>query len=111
MSHIPPVPEPVSVFVEAINAGDTEAFVALFSDDGLISDWGTEYRGHDAVRRWAESDAIGAGASMTLLAAATDGAVTTTRFAWRSRVFNGESEGIFTVRGNRLVSFVIPAAH
>lgn len=103
-----PVPAPVSAFAAALNDADTEAFVALFEPDGLVNDWGTEYRGPDRIRAWAGSDAIGAGARMTLLSATTDGDVTTVRFDWRSRVFNGESTGIFAVRGDRLASFVIP---
>lgn len=111
MTNNPAVPAPVAAFVGAINGADTEAFVALFDEDGFVDDWGTQYRGHAGVRRWAGSDAIGAGAQMTLLDARTEEDVTTTRFAWSSRVFNGESAGIFTVRGDRLASFVIPASH
>lgn len=105
------LPAPVAAFTRAINDADTEAFVALFADDGYVDDWGTEYRGHARVRRWAGSDAIGAGAKMTILSARTEGEVTTIRFDWRSRVFNGESTGIFTVSGDKLASFVIPPSH
>ncbi|MFC6712464.1 nuclear transport factor 2 family protein [Branchiibius cervicis] len=105
------VPAPVSAFVAAINEADTEGFVALFLPDGLISDWGTEYRGSQRVRQWAGSDAIGAGAQMQIRSAKTEGAVTTVRFDWRSSVFTGESTGIFTVDGEHLASFVIPPEH
>lgn len=105
------LPTPVTAFVEAINAADTDAFVALFAEDGVIDDWGTKYHGRAGARQWAGSDAIGAGAQMTLLSARTEGDVTTTTFDWRSRVFNGESAGIFTVRHGELTSFVIPSQH
>jgi len=105
------VPTPVAEFVNAINAADTDAFVALFAPDGFVDDWGSTYPGPDGVRRWAGSDAIGAGASMTLLSARTDGDTTTVRFDWRSRVFTGQSTGIFVVRDGRLVSFTIPPEH
>jgi len=108
MSDLPSLPAPVTAFVDAINRADTDAFVALFTEDGLIDDWGTKYRGRSGARQWAGSDAIGAGARMTLLSADTDGQTVTTRFDWRSQVFNGESTGIFTVRGDELASFVIP---
>lgn len=111
MSDSISVPPVVDAFVAAINDADTDGFVALFADDGLIDDWGTQYRGAARVRAWAGSDAIGAGAQMTLLSADTSGEVTTVRFGWRSRVFNGESTGIFTVTGDKLASFVIPPAH
>lgn len=111
MSETPAVPAPVARFVAAINAADTDAFVAVFADDGFVEDWGTMYAGPAAVRRWASSDAIGAGAQMTILSASTEGEVTTTRFDWRSRVFTGQSAGIFTLRGDEIVGFVIPSGH
>ncbi|WP_307219929.1 hypothetical protein [Microbacterium sp. SORGH_AS_0888] len=70
-----------------------------------------ETRGADRVRQRAGSDAIGAGAQTTILSATTEGATTTVRFDWRSRVFDGQSTGIFVAAGDRLRSFTIPPAH
>lgn len=105
------IPAPVQAMVDAINEADTEAFVAAFAPDGFVSDWGTVKAGHDGVRSWAASDAIGAGAKMTVLSAVTEGDTTRIRFGWSSSVFNGESDGIFVVTGDRLASFTIPPAH
>lgn len=105
------LPAPVQAMVDAINAGDTDAFVAAFTADGFVSDGGTVKAGADGVRGWADSDAIGAGARMTVLSATTDGDTTRLRFGWSSRVFNGESDGIFVVAGDKLVSFTIPPSH
>ncbi|MEZ0142514.1 nuclear transport factor 2 family protein [Microbacterium sp. NRRL B-14842] len=105
------LPAPVQTMIDAINAGDTEAFVAAFTADGFVSDWGTVKAGADGVRGGADSDAIGAGARMTVLSATTDGDMTRIRFGWSSRVFNGESDGIFVVDGDRLASFTIPPSH
>ena len=105
------VPGPVQSMVDAINAADTEAFVDAFAPDGFVSDWGTVKTGPDGVRSWADSDAIGAGARMTVLTAETEGDTTRIRFGWSSRVFNGESDGIFVVRGDKLASFTIPPSH
>lgn len=105
------VPAPVQAMVEAINAADTDAFVAAFTDDGFVSDWGTVKAGPTGIRSWAGSDAIGAGAQMTVLSAATEGDTTRIRFGWSSRVFNGESDGIFVVAGDKLASFTIPPSH
>lgn len=107
----PEVPAAVAAFVAAINAGDTDAFVALFAVDGVIDDWGTEYRGHERIRQWAQSDAIGAQARMSLRSSETVGEVTTVRFDWASSVFTGASTGIFTLREDRLVGFRIPPEH
>lgn len=107
----PEVPAPVQAMVDAINDADTDAFVAAFTADGFVSDWGTVKSGPDGVRSWAGSDAIGAGARMTVLSAQTDGDTTRIRFGWSSTVFTGESDGIFVVVGDRLASFTIPPSH
>lgn len=102
------LPEPAQRFVDAINAADTDAFVAAFTEDGYVDDWGRVLRGPDGVRSWAGSDAIGAGARMSVLTAEEDGDTVRIRFDWRSSVFNGESDGIFVLDGDRLASFTIP---
>jgi len=102
------LPAPVQAMVDAINDADTESFVAAFTPDGFVNDWGTVKSGPDGVRSWAGSDAIGAGAKMTVLSASTEGDTTRIRFGWTSSVFNGESDGIFVVDGDRLASFTIP---
>lgn len=105
------LPAPAQAMVDAINAADTDAFVAAFAPDGFVSDWGTVKAGADGIRSWAGSDAIGAGARMTVLSAETDGDTTRIRFGWSSRVFNGESDGVFVVADGVLASFTIPPAH
>ncbi|MBO9704504.1 MAG: nuclear transport factor 2 family protein [Arthrobacter sp.] len=107
MTSTPLVPAPVAAFVQAINDADTEAFVALFEENGFVNDWGTVYEGHDGIRRWSGTDAIGADARMRLLNAHTEQNTTTVRFDWRSGKFNGESTGVFVINGSRLASFTI----
>lgn len=102
------LPAPVRALVEAINAGDTDAFVAIFADDGFIDDWGNVRSGSEGVRSWADTDAIGVGARMTVLTAVTVGDMTRVRFSWESRKFTGESTGLFVTDGDRLSSFTIP---
>lgn len=102
------IPAAVRRVVDAINEADTDAFVGAFAPDGLVDDWGRVLRGHEGVREWAASDAIGAGARMTVLEARTEGDVTEIRFTWVSRVFTGESTAFVTVDGDRVASFRIP---
>jgi ketosteroid isomerase-like protein len=54
-----PLPAPIRAVVDATNAGDTEAFVAAFTDDAVINDWGREFTGHDGARSWDSTDNIG----------------------------------------------------
>jgi hypothetical protein len=40
MTDVPIIPPPIDGFVKAVNAGDTEAFLAFFPGDGVVDDWG-----------------------------------------------------------------------
>ncbi len=102
------LPAPAQEMVDAINGGDTEGFVAAFTPDGYVDDWGRVLRGPDGIRSWADTDAIGMAAQMTVLSAENDGDTTTVHFGWQSQRFNGESDGIFVVDGDKLASFTIP---
>lgn len=95
--------------VAAINNADTEAFVAAFAPTGKVNDWGRVLTGHDGVRSWADSDAIGAKAQMTVLSAAQNGNVTEIRFSWNSKVFNGESQAFVTIEDDLITEFRIPS--
>ncbi|GAA1843924.1 nuclear transport factor 2 family protein [Microbacterium koreense] len=110
-NSMPDVPPPVQRFVAAINDADTERFVSAFAEDGFVDDWGRKLTGHDGIREWAATDAIGMGAQMTILSAHVNGDTVTTTFAWKSRRFTGESTGIFAVRGDVLAGFTIPPHH
>jgi hypothetical protein len=35
------LPPPVRSAIDAANAGDTDAFLAAFTPDGVVDDWGT----------------------------------------------------------------------
>ncbi len=108
---MPALPTAVQAVVDAINAGDTDAFVAAFTPDGRVDDWGRVLAGPEGLRSWADTDAIGAGARMTVLDASTEGDVTEVRFDWRSRVFNGESTAFVTVLDSKVSEFRIPPSH
>ena len=45
--------------IDSTYRGDTEAFIASFTDDAYLVDWGREFHGHDGVARWNETDNIG----------------------------------------------------
>lgn len=46
---------PVSRYFEATNSHRADAVAALFSNEGLVHDEGTDHRGCGAIRDWAES--------------------------------------------------------
>ena len=104
----PDLPPPIQRLVDAINAGDTEAFVASFTEDGFVDDWGRVLRGPDGVRSWAETDAIGMNAQMTVLDATTDAGTTELQFEWASNRFTGTSSAIVTIQDDLVAGFRIP---
>lgn len=108
MADSPATPPAVQTLVDAINAGDTEAFVAAFTEDGRIDDWGRVLDGPEGVRSWADTDAIGQDARITVREADTEGEVTQLRFDWASRRFNGTSAAFVTVRDGLVAEFRIP---
>lgn len=104
-----PLPPALQSAVDAINAGNEDAFVAAFPPDGVVNDWGRILTGADGVRSWARSDAIGAQARMTVIEVTTTGDTTHIVFDWTSRVFNGRSEAYVTLTDGLIAEFRIPA--
>ena len=43
-------PEPVARLLQAANDHDTDAFLAGFTDDGVVDDRGREFAGADGIR-------------------------------------------------------------
>src|SRR3546814_16216767 len=62
------LPAPIAAFIEATNAGDTDAFLAAFTEDAVLSDWGRVYRGRDAIADWDRTDNIGKRSHFDLVA-------------------------------------------
>jgi hypothetical protein len=55
-----PLPAPVRKAINAVNAGDTSAFLALFTPNaGYVKDWAREFRGIRAIRSWSNHEFIG----------------------------------------------------
>ena len=46
------LPAAIQNFIEATNRGDSDAFVAAFTQDAYLNDWGREFHGHQGVRAW-----------------------------------------------------------
>ena len=53
------LPIAIRNFIEATNRADSDAFVAVFTEDAYLNDWGREFHGHDGVRAWNRTDNIG----------------------------------------------------
>ena len=53
------LPASIKTFVDATNAGDSDAFLNSFSGDPYLNDWGREFHGREGVASWNQTDNIG----------------------------------------------------
>ena len=61
------IPAAIATFIDATNRGDSDAFVAAFSADATLDDWGRVFHGHSGVRAWDRTDNIGVDAHFDLV--------------------------------------------
>lgn len=59
------LPPALDAFRDAVNAGDTAAFIAMFPEDGIVEDWGRRFSGHQAILGWSAKELIGARGTLT----------------------------------------------
>jgi hypothetical protein len=100
-------PDPIRRFVEATNAGDTEAFLDNFTTDAFLSDWGRSFRGRDEIARWNQSDNIGVRSHLSIVRIAAVDGTYQVRIAVNGNGFNGEGDMTFTLDRDRIASLVI----
>lgn len=103
------LPDPLSAFVEAVNRGDSEAFLAFFAADGAVDDWGRRFEGHKGIRRWSDGEFIGAKGTFTPVAVREEGGVVTVTADWASEVFTGRSDFVFSFEDGLIKEMRIPA--
>ncbi|WP_231496274.1 nuclear transport factor 2 family protein [Nocardioides sp. URHA0032] len=93
--------------VDATNAGDHAAFVDCFTEDCYLEDWGRQFHGHDGVASWDETDNIGKHTHFRVEGTRQDGDAWVVTLTVTGDGFNGTSEFVFEVRGDRIRSMVI----
>ena len=54
------IPGPIVDFLEAIDKRDTDAFLAMFAENAIITDEGHQYHGITAIKEWSDEKNIGA---------------------------------------------------
>ena len=62
------LPPPIRTFIDATNAGDPDRFVAAFTTDAHLEDWGRHFHGHDGIAAWDGTDNIGVQAHFDFVA-------------------------------------------
>jgi hypothetical protein len=96
------LPAPVQVMIDATNRGDHDAFVASFTEDALLSDWGKEFHGHDGVASWDQTDNIGRSTHFDVAAVVHEGDAWIVTLKVSGGGFNGTSDFTFELDGDRI---------
>ena len=102
------LPLPIDRLVEAINRGDTDAFLALFTDAGVVDDWGRRFEGLAAIRAWSDAEFIGARGRMIVKGVSWVRDLVTLEADWRSDFYSGASRFVFALDGARVRAMTIP---
>jgi ribokinase len=103
------VPEPVARLLQAANDNNTDAFLAGFTTEGVVDDWGREFAGADAIRSWSNDEFIGKRVSLEVRDVQQDGAMTVVTAQVGGDGFNGPSHFSCEVEGDRVARMTIRA--
>jgi hypothetical protein len=103
------LPPPVARAIDAVNAGDTEAFLSEFPAEGWIDDNGRRFTGHDEMRAWSDRELIGANSRFDVTGSEPIEGGVALDIEVASDGFNGYSRFAFGVEGEQLRSMAITA--
>jgi SnoaL-like domain len=104
---VPILPPPVAAVVDAANRHDTPGFLSCFTDDGVVDDWGREFRGPDAIRAWSDAEFIGVEVRLDVDEVSLADETVTLRAEVGGHGYNGPSHFRFTVEGDRVARMEI----
>jgi ketosteroid isomerase-like protein len=103
------LPSPVAAALAAVNANDTDAFLATFTADGVVDDWGREFRGADAIRGWSDREFIGVQVALEVTGTEQRGDETVVTAQVGGNGFNGPSHFAFRTADGHVTRMTIRA--
>jgi hypothetical protein len=92
-------PAVIAAFVDAVNTGNTAAFLALFAGNGVVNDWGSRYVGHEEIRIWSDRELIGVQATLQITSSEQHGNEASVRAQVGGNGYNGPSRFSFSMDG------------
>ncbi len=107
MPNEDPIPEPVAAALAAADANDTEAFLDCFAVDGVVDDWGREFRGREEIRGWSDREFIGVRVSLEVTEVVERDGDTVITAQVGGDGFNGPSHFTFRAAGDKLARMAI----
>jgi hypothetical protein len=100
---------PVRAVIDAANNGDLAGFLAGFTDDGVVDDWGREFSGAARIRAWSDAEFIGKQVSLAVQSVQILNGETVVSAQVGGNGFNGPSHFAFQVSGDRVSRMTIRA--
>jgi hypothetical protein len=85
--------------LDAANDGDLAGFLAAFTEDGVVDDWGREFRGAERIRGWSDVEFIGKRVSLAVDGVEQRDGETVVSAQVGGNGFNGPSHFGFRVEG------------
>ena len=97
----------VQQLLDAANKGDVTGFLATFTEDGVVDDWGREFRGAAAIQGWSDAEFIGKQVTLAVQQVTRRGNETVVTAQVGGNGFNGPSHFAFLVSGDRVARMTI----
>jgi hypothetical protein len=103
------IPPAVQAALDAANANDLDAFLAAFTPDGVVDDWGREFRGRARITGWSDAEFIGVQVSLEVTEVRVTGGQVVITAQVGGNGFNGPSHFTFDVEGDKVSRMTIRA--
>jgi hypothetical protein len=103
------LPDPVEALIDAANDNDVSRFLALFTTDGVVDDWGREFAGIDAIRGWSDREFLGVQVSLAVTDVTQHGDEVEIGAVVGGKGFNGTSHFSFRTDGDKIARMTIRA--
>ena len=97
----------VQQLLDAANKGDLTGFLASFTENGIVDDWGREFHGAAQIQAWSDAEFIGKQVTLAVQEVSRRGDETVVTAQVGGNGFNGPSHFSFQVSGDRVTRMTI----
>lgn len=105
-----PMPATLQRFIDTVNRGDADGFLAFFPPAGIVDDWGRRMVGHAAIREWSDREFIGAKGTLTPQKVRETRLGISLTADWASQFYSGVSRFVFVLDGEQIREMRITSA-
>lgn len=100
-------PEPVQSSIDATNSGDLAGFLATFTADGVVDDWGRTFAGPDQITEWSNGECIGKNMILDIVSTTVRKDQVIVGVMVGGGGYSGPSTFTYTLRGDQVASLTI----